>query len=62
MDIYVRSWNGSAWEVVDDRVGGAGLVQGIQLDLDGQGGTLMAWAQSDPSVGSMQIFVYRLNK
>jgi len=65
MDIYVRSWNGSAWEVVDDRVTGTQvmptMVRGIQLDVDGQGGTLMAWAQTDPATPT-QIFVYRLNK
>ena len=62
-DIYVRSWNGSAWEVIDDRVANAPrAVERLQLDVDGEGGTLMAWLQTDPSGTPTQTYVYRLNR
>jgi len=64
MGIHVRSWNGSTWDVVDDLGPNAdtspSALPQIQLDVDGQGRTLMAWSGT-VGTGS-QIYVYRLNK
>src|SRR5437899_940816 len=66
MDIFVRSWNGSGWEVVDDQVADipvtGRVAERLQLDVDGEGGTLMAWLETDPSGTPRQIYVYRLNR